>query len=69
MSDNVGRKTFVNWILHAETKYLVLNETGRRMAEGRTKREAVIRGLAAANRRGVPVRIVEETAAKTTLGK
>jgi len=46
-------------MLHSETKYRVRDAAGRRVAEGRTKREAVVRALAAAKRQGVSVRILD----------
>lgn len=49
----------MDWILCDETKYRVRDAAGRRVAEGRTKREAVLRALAAAKRQGVAVRIVD----------
>lgn len=46
-------------MLYSEAKYRVRDAAGRLVAEGITKREAVVRSLAAANRRGVSVRIVD----------
>lgn len=49
----------MDWVLCSETKYRVRDAAGRRVAEGRTRREAVVRALAAAKRHGVSVRIVD----------
>ena len=49
----------MKWTLYRESKYRVRDATGRRVAEGRTKREAVIRALAAAKRDGVSVCVVD----------
>lgn len=49
----------VDWMLYCESKYRVRDAAGRRVAEGRTKREAVVRALAAAKRQGVSVRVLD----------